>query len=344
MERALVISASGVRLVYEVAVLDALLKVTSKEERAWRHVYGTSGGSLLASFLCQYPVGQEEQAIHDMKDLIARCAGDNGMRSYFPFGMIQGLLWSKSLHDPSFLETIIRNNIDQEKIRTSGRHLYVLAVDYSESNGKAFTEDHQYIKDAVLGSCSIPMVFPPHPINDPSSPTGITYLGDGGMTDFIAVERAALNPLVGHIDAILSVGEKDARVFTTAPKGKYPDLTNIMSTVMEGFYKLAADQTEKTITRINSTVLLKKMYGTQIPNVYDLPSEEKRRLNDSMRDLERNTFISCKLFKPVTPFMLSATGGDETIGQFLWDSGYSAVAHTMGLDDGTSFCPRTLNI
>jgi predicted acylesterase/phospholipase RssA len=329
-ERALVLSASGVRLSYEIAVLKALIERISPEEAAWTHVYGTSGGALLATFLCQYPIGQEMQAVKDMEKLVSKCIGDNGLRSYFPFGAIQGLAWFKSLHSPSFLEETVRENIDQKKLKESGRHLHIMAVDYAESNGMEFTEYHKYIEDAVVGSCSIPLVFPPHPIPDPSSPSGITYLGDGGVTDFIAIERAALNPKIGHIDAILSVGCKEARVFETAARGQYPSIGNIMNTVMEGFYKLAADQTEKTITRINSLVLMKKL---KIEDS-DMPISERKRISQAANELERNTYVSCRLFRPVTPFSLTTTGYEETISAKLWNSGAASVDQVLSVEKG----------
>lgn len=343
-ERALVISSSGVRLVYEIGALRALVEKTSPTETAWTHVYGTSGGSLLASFLCQYPVGQEKQAIRDMEKLMHDCVGDNGMREYFPFGVIQGILWNKSLHSPEFLEQMVKRNIEPEKIKSSGRHLHIIALDYSSAKGLEFTEANaDIISDATIGSCSIPLVFPPHPIADRGSPTGITYLGDGGVTDFIPFERAVLNPTIGHVDAILSVGIQDTRVLSMAPKGQYPSIHHIVNTLMEGFYKMAADQTEKTLTRINSLVLLKKTTHGTFENL-GLPVSERDRLAKACTDLERNTFVSCRLYRPVSPFSLTITGYEETVNKGLWDAGFCAVERVLDVESGKTGIFRTLYI
>lgn len=104
-ERALVYSSSGVRLVFEIGATRRLVEET---EASWTHVYGSSGGALLAAFMCMYPVGQEKKAIEEMEALVAKSNGDNGMRSYFPCGIFQGLLWHKALFDASFLRSLVK--------------------------------------------------------------------------------------------------------------------------------------------------------------------------------------------------------------------------------------------
>jgi predicted acylesterase/phospholipase RssA len=344
-ERALVISSSGVRLTYEIAVLRALIEKTPPQEQLWTHVYGTSGGALLASFMCQYPVGREREAVADLEKIMIACVGDNGMRNFFPFGSVQGLLWNKSLHSASFLEETVEANIDPEKIKTSGRHLHIVAVDYSASDGKEYTEaDWKIIRHSTIGSCSIPLVFPPHPIPDPTSPSGVTYLGDGGVTDFIPIERALANPSIGHIDAILSVGTKETRMLSVAPKGTYPSIGNIVNTLMEGFYKLAADQTEKAVTRINALVALKKTFQGNVSSLEGLPASERKRLQNEISKIERDSYVSCRLYRPVTPFSLTATGYAETINQGLYDAGLVAVDDLLHKEKGETGILRTLYV
>ena len=332
-EKALVLSASGVRLVYEIGVLKYLVTNLPVNCTDWSYVYGSSGGALLATFICQYPIGQEKQAVLDLEKLVSGYIGDNGMRSFFPFGSLQGLLWHKALHSPSFLEEMITQHIDEKKVATSGRQLRIIAIDYADGEGKEFTEKCEGIHDFTIGSCSIPLVFPPRKIVDLSSPTGYTYLGDGGVTDFIPIQRAALNPKIGFIDAILSVGSKEARIIPLCEKGSYPNINNIIGSLVESFYKFSADNAEEVITSINMRVLMKSIMGTKID--VGMPETEKQRIEKSLKTLERTTFVECRIFRPSTPFVLSTTGENETINKTLYDSGIETATRTLSLESGS---------
>src|SRR5690242_6876916 len=106
--RGLAASASGTRVVYEIGVLRQKVDIaTDPLQTAWKHVYGTSGGALIASFLSMYPLGQEKMAVRALEKIIIDFMGECGIRSYFPFGIVQGLLLHSSLFDPAVLESLV---------------------------------------------------------------------------------------------------------------------------------------------------------------------------------------------------------------------------------------------
>jgi hypothetical protein len=150
-----------------------------------------------------------------------------------------------------------------------------------------------------------------------------------------------MNPVIGHIDAILSVGPQEARVLSLCPGGQYPGLVNIVNTLMEGFYKLSTDQAEESITRLNSLILLSHSLE-KLEERKALPPLELERIRKEVRGLTRMTFLSCRLVRPLTPFSLTATGYEETINRGLWDAGICAVDKVLEQETGEHHIPRTL--
>lgn len=341
-DRGLVISASGIRLVYEIGVLRGLADHADPSRTLWKHVYGSSGGALLATFLAQYPVGEERRAIMDMEKLVLEFLGESGARSYFPFGLVQGLIWNKSLYDPSMLYNVVEQHIKPERIRDSGRKLNVVVADYSNPTEKReYTEkDWKIIKDAVCASCSVPLGYPPKEIPDECSSTGKIFAGDGGICSFFPLERAAQNPLISNIDAILSVGSKEARVVNLAQKGKYPDLTQIANAMMEGWYGSTIDMADSIISNINMRVKNKAILRAYEGFFDDVPRTERERIIKECNETVRNSYVECTIFRPVAPLSVSASGISDSVTKKLWDVGFSTAVVTMEKETGTKIFQR----
>lgn len=329
VDRGIVISSSGVRLVEEIGNLTAIVRNTRPERYQWRHVYGTSGGALISAFLCQYPIGQEIQAVDDLNKLVKEYLGENGAREYF-LGMAKGLLWDKSLYDSSFLGEIVGTYIKPEKIRDSGRHLYILTVDYAGTRPVVYTEKNwEIIKDVVIASCSIPLVYPPKEVPDDSSPTGVIYCADGGVTDFVPLERALDNPEIGFLDVIVSVGDPQLRSLDFAKKGVYPTLKQIANVMVEAFYRTSADQVDEMIRQANLDVLMKKQIKSNPRLLDDLPTKEAERIRKGMNISKRDSYIECTVFKPGCSIAVGAVGIEESISDKLWTIGFRSGIATL---------------
>lgn len=324
--RALVISASGIRLVYEIAAIFRDVELSNDDEIRWKHVYGTSGGAILATFLAMYPVGEERRAVAEMRQLLTQLAGDNGLRNFLPFGLAQGLLWHRGLYSPKFLEEMIQKHIDPARIRDSGRHLHIFTVNTSNGQRKEVTErDWELIREYLMASCSIPLVFPPKEIKDDRSPSGKSYFSDGGTTDFVPLRSALENPEIDHVDVIVSVGDAANRVVSFAPPGQYPSLENMVNILLEGFYRMATEETESMIDKTNSMILLKLLISENPKAIEMMPVSERKKLRETLRQTKREKFVTSRIYRPKQPLSLTATGYKESVSTSLWDSGLQSV-------------------
>lgn len=269
-----------------------------------------------------YRVGDEKRAIEDLTCVMEEFNGESGMRSYFPLGIMQGIIWNKSLYDSSFIRQAIHKHIKPEKIRDSGRHLHIVAVDYSTAQPRVYTEaDWKNIRDIVIASCSIPIVFPPHAVSDSASPTGVTYCGDGGMTDFVPLGRALETPELDHVDVVVSVGPREGRILDMATPGKYPSMSEQINTLMEVFYGVSSDRVSDMVAEVNSKVCMKSFLMASPEAFCGMPPGEVERTRKYIQMTKRTTYITARILRPITPFTLTATGQTESVSKPLWNAG-----------------------
>lgn len=202
---------------------------------------------------------------------------------------------------------------------------------------REYTEkDWVILADAVIASCSIPMVLPPHPVPDARSPSGVRYCGDGGMYEFTPVKRALRNPVVGHIDVIVSVGSRELRVLPTPLGGASPSLENIGNSMMEGFYQ-STDRVQDEIDLANALVF----YKTQSEEHHKaVPSGERKRLTEAANCADRQTYVTARVVRPTIPVSLTMTGAEESISRNMWDAGIRAVDYVLAREHGVPVVHR----
>lgn len=322
-ERALAISASGARLIFEIGVIKELVETCSPQDVQWKYVFGTSGGAIVASFLCQYPIGKEKQAVDDMKELIREYIGSTATIPHLPFGKLQGLLWHKSFYSSAFIDGLVRNNISPEKLRNSGRQLRIYALDYSTAQNIEYDQNHPSIIDAIIASCSIPIFFPPHGIYDPITEETI-FSGDGGIIDYIAIPRALSNSNITHVDVIISIGEEENRSMGLVLPGKYPDFGNIANAMVEGLYKTIVDRTEDAVNFANMCTFMQLQKKSQTTHYASIPPKVRRQLETSKNYKERTDYVILKVYRPQGPMNLGVSA-EMTLSPAIWAAGADAV-------------------
>jgi len=191
------LSGGGANGAYEVGALRYLLC----EKGLKPEIYcGTSVGAINSSFLAQYPIGEDSEGILRLEQLWDKLDTSsiytkwyNGWLWYLP------VLWKKSVYNTQPVRDLIENNLDAEKIRSSGKKLRVIGVSLSTGECKTWGEEDFNIVKGVQASSSFPIFFTPVDV------AGVAF-SDGGLRN--------ITPLRTAID----LGATEIYVITCSPE------------------------------------------------------------------------------------------------------------------------------
>jgi NTE family protein len=162
MRRALVLSSGGAKASWQVGACEHLIV----ERGYWFDVItGVSAGAVNGATLAQ---------AHDPKELAAELAHLRavwlGIRNPDVYrrrwrGALDGARgrWA-SLYDTRPLRGVLERHIDPLRVATSPIRLRVGYVDLLSGQYRTAGNDHPALADAVLASCSLPLLFPPTPL------------------------------------------------------------------------------------------------------------------------------------------------------------------------------------
>lgn len=189
--RALVFSGGGAKIHYHVGAALALLKT----EPEYDLFAGVSAGALVAAYLAQFPQGFSDEASSCLETLTKNMRFADVAKPWWPLGRIAGL-WRSSLYDATPLHKLVRREFSAEAIHTSGRKLRIGAVSLDGGEYATFSEQCEFIHDAVLASCAFPGFFFPVNIH------GQLFV-DGGVRVYTPI-AAAIDAGATHIDVVMT--------------------------------------------------------------------------------------------------------------------------------------------
>jgi len=196
--RGLALGGGAARGAWQAGRLSAL-------RRQWEIVAGVSVGAVNAAHLAQYEVGDEDQALEDLRDLWHGLKTRDVHRRWFPLGMVHGL-WRSGVRDLRPLRRFLHRHLEPWRIRDSGRQLVIGAVSFSGRRWLEWTEaDHAVIIDAVVASCAIPYAFEPQPSKQLAEDGEILpgpLCVDGGVRTVVPVESLTSRGAT-QVDAIV---------------------------------------------------------------------------------------------------------------------------------------------
>jgi len=127
-------------------------------------VSGVSAGSIIGAFYCDGYSPEEIQDIFSNKKIMA---------------FIKWSTPKSGFMEMTGLKQILRKNLRSKKFEQLQKLLWITVTNYCSGQTEYFNEGS--LVDAVIASCSIPVVFKPHHIN------GQHYI-DGGITNNFPVE------------------------------------------------------------------------------------------------------------------------------------------------------------
>jgi hypothetical protein len=165
MRRALVLSGGGAKGVWQVGACQHLIV----ERRYWFDVIaGVSAGAVNGTALAQAhdPSGLEDELEH-LRSVWFGLRGHRDIYRRRPLGALGMVLGGRSsLHDTGPLRRLLTREIDPPRVATSPVRLRVGYVDLLSRRYRTAGNDDPTLVDAVLASCSLPVVFPPVPLRN----------------------------------------------------------------------------------------------------------------------------------------------------------------------------------
>lgn len=206
---AVVLSGGGAKGAFQVGVLDAL--ITDKKV-SFDIAVGTSTGAIQATAVAQDDI---PRLVKFWKDI--RKADDIYRKRGGTFLSI--LTGQPSLYSVAQLKALLKQTIDEQKIRTTGKRLRIALVNLTNGELRMVGENANNLAEWVYASCAMPFVFPPQDSRDAHG--NDEQWVDGGVRDVTPLDAA----LKERPQAVLVV-RASAPPSPKAPK-KYNSLVSI---------------------------------------------------------------------------------------------------------------------
>jgi len=203
--RALVLSGGGSKGAYQVGALKHIL---GEKHVQYDALCGVSVGAINCAFLSMFPSGQELQSIDILHQMWNGLDNSKIYKRWFPFGRWHAI-WKKSFFDSSPLHKLLRDGLNLDLIRKSGKQVCVGTVSLSSGKYTIFDQNSDYFIDAVIASASFPGMLSP-----------VSFLGqlwsDGGVKELSPIKKA-VELGADHIDVIITSPQTRINRFVENP-------------------------------------------------------------------------------------------------------------------------------
>jgi len=194
MRRALVLSGGGSKGAYQVGAIKAL----TEAGRSWDSAHGISVGALNASWISMYPPDEQAASIAGLEGVWAQVRTSRDIyRPWLPLGLNYiASMWKGSLNTGAPLRKLVERFWDVERSRASGVRLTVGCVSLTTTRYQSFDQKNPRIKDYILASSHLPVIFEPLEID------GELWI-DGGIRHQVPFIEA-LRTFPDEIDVVLT--------------------------------------------------------------------------------------------------------------------------------------------
>lgn len=175
---AIVLSGGGAKGAFQVGVLDALI---TEKKVTFDIAVGTSTGAIQATAVAQDDIPRLVKFWKDIKkaDDIYRKRGGT---------FLSILTGQPSLYSVTQLKALLKQTIDEQKIRATGKRLRIALVNLTNGELRMVGENANNLADWVYASCAMPFVFPPQDSRDAHG--NDEQWVDGGVRDVTPLDAA----------------------------------------------------------------------------------------------------------------------------------------------------------
>lgn len=203
--KALVLAGGGSKGGYQAGALKYILGECQVQYDVF---CGVSVGAINCAFLSMFPTGNEKASANLLYDMWSQLNTSKIYQRWFPFGRWHAI-WEKSFYDSSPLHNLLRNTLNIDSIRASGKKINVGTVSLSSGKYTIFDQTSDHLIDAVIASASFPGMLTP-----------VEFLGqlwaDGGIKEISPIQRA-IDLGATDIDVIITSPQTRVKRFVSKP-------------------------------------------------------------------------------------------------------------------------------
>jgi NTE family protein len=214
--RALVLSGGGSKGSYQVGALQHLL---GDLKIKYDILCGVSVGAINAAYLAMFKHSEERESINYLYNMWVKINSSSIYKRHFPFGRWHAL-WKNSFYDSSPLHNLIRNNINLELIRESGKIVTAGTVSLTSGKYTIFDQSSDYFIESVIASASFPGMLEPVNFLD-------QLWTDGGVKEISPIKKA-IDLGADIIDIIVTSPEQRVKKFIDNP-----NTVDILKTIID---------------------------------------------------------------------------------------------------------------
>lgn len=192
-KRALVLSGGGAKGCWQAGVMLRLAELGAH----WDAYFGVSVGAINAAHMAQYGRGAELEGALDLEEKWHNFSNKDICRHHNR--LLRWLLvpWKYSVYDSRPLLAHLKQYLDLERVRTSGKHVEVGAVSMSTGQYMLVNGHSAHFTDAVYSSAAFPVMFGMGRMPPPDG----QLMMDGGLRHVTPL-GAAIRWGATHVDVI----------------------------------------------------------------------------------------------------------------------------------------------
>ena len=261
---AVVLSGGGAKGAFQVGVLDALI---TDRKVSFDIAVGTSTGAIQATAVAQDDIPSLVKFWKNIKkpdDIYRKRTGQ----------ILSILTGQPSLHSVEPLQTLLKQSIDEKKIRESKKKLRIAIVNLTNGELRIVGENATNLADWVYASCAMPFVFPPQPSRDAQG--NDEQWVDGGVRDVTPLDAA----LKERPQAVLAI-RASAPAAPPAAK-KYGSLVSVGLRAVDILQNEVSTNDLKNVTMINQLIAARDRQRLELRGFNLSPSQ----IDKVMRPLE----------------------------------------------------------
>lgn len=211
--RALVLSGGGANGAFQAGVLHHVL---GTHKVHYDIVAGVSVGALNGGIVSMYEKGDEASAAAHLFTEWMSIKGNSDIYEKWWWGLLPYpvpflMKWKPSVYKTTPVKERVRERLDPEKLRASGKHFVCGAVEWGgKSEYRTWDQTHPEIVEAVLASSAFPIFFEPIEVDG-------RWYTDGGLRDVTPI-KAAIDLGATRID-VIQAGSASLPIGENKPKG-----------------------------------------------------------------------------------------------------------------------------